>query len=577
MIQKIDSRRLQKYILAYSILSMFVISVIVALVSIITLYNRLEVAEEDNLIHALKVRTMVIEEYLSRIKDIAFQITSRTEMARKLELYNEGRIGRREFVTYTRARLLEAMSLPEDVLGITRLDARGEPVVTVGMPIPRQQWPVPAEHSREALIYGEGKGYILVGTPILGDRSARIGTDIVIFGVSTLQRVAEDYSGLGQTGETILGIMKDDHAQLFFPLRENRRGMPVAVSRDSSIGAAMDQATLKKVGIITSSNPHGDPTITAYGPIRDTPWAILVRISDDEFYSTINRMIVVIASVITGLILLSTYGVLLLLRPLTGRMLIHTDDLKRQVEESRWDQEALRESQERLQQLSHHVLQIQENEYKFISRELHDNIAQSLNAVKMRLERLERDAAMGLTEQRREIRANVSQLRRISQEVRNLSKQMRPEILDELGLIAALESYIRDFQQRSGIQTEFYDKTTPKSLQPNVETHLYRIVQEALSNVSKHARASYVVIRLEERDHSLSLQIMDNGVGFSLDQVSKSRSVPQGIGLISIQERTNLLRGTFEIISEPGNGTKIAVRVPLPEPNELSAPQAMAG
>jgi signal transduction histidine kinase len=236
-----------------------------------------------------------------------------------------------------------------------------------------------------------------------------------------------------------------------------------------------------------------------------------------------------------------------------------------QITERKRAEEALQDTLKRLQQLSHHILQIQENEYQFISRELHDNIAQSINAVKMRLERLGRDATLGLSELRLETHTAVSQLRKISQEVRNLSKHMRPEILDELGLIATLESYIKDFQRMTGIQTEFIFEKTDKQIPPNLETHLYRIVQEALNNAAKHAHASYAVIRLEEIEKDLFLSIMDNGIGFSWDQSVKSGKSPKGIGLISIQERVNLLKGTIDVVSSPGNGTQIAVRVPLSE------------
>jgi PAS domain S-box-containing protein len=239
--------------------------------------------------------------------------------------------------------------------------------------------------------------------------------------------------------------------------------------------------------------------------------------------------------------------------------------LQEQIVERQRAEEALQVALKKLQQLSHHILQIQENEYKLISRELHDNIAQSINAVKMELERLDRDATLGPGELRKEIRGVVTHLKGVSQAVRKLSKQMRPEILDELGLTATLGSYIKDFQRLTGIHTEFIDDTTDKPLPPNLETHLYRIVQEALSNIAQHARATRAVIRLEENDDELFLSIMDDGVGFSRDQsVVKGRGI-QGIGLISIQERTTLLNGSIEISAGHGIGTQISVRVPIAE------------
>jgi len=159
----------------------------------------------------------------------------------------------------------------------------------------------------------------------------------------------------------------------------------------------------------------------------------------------------------------------------------------------------------------------------------------------------------------------VAQLKKISQEVRNLSKQKRPEILDELGLTATLDSYIKDFQKLTGIRMKFINKTTDKLIPANLAVHLYRIVQESLNNIAQHARATQVVVRLEEVGKELHLSIKDNGVGFSLEHSVKEEKGLHGIGLISIQERANLLNGTIEIISSPGNGTTIAVRVPRAE------------
>lgn len=237
--------------------------------------------------------------------------------------------------------------------------------------------------------------------------------------------------------------------------------------------------------------------------------------------------------------------------------------LREEIAERQRAEEALQHTLEKLRQLSHHILEMQENEYRSVSRELHDNIAQIINAVKMRLERLDRDGTLDLAEYRQEIHASVSELRRISRDVRNLAKQMRPEILDELGLIATLESYVKDFQRRTGIQTNFISKITEKLLPPKLETHLYRIVQEALNNVEKHARASYAVIRLEEVKKEVFLTITDNGIGIRWDQIAKAENVPHGIGLLSIRERANLMKGTTEFISSPKSGTQIKIRIPL--------------
>ena len=236
--------------------------------------------------------------------------------------------------------------------------------------------------------------------------------------------------------------------------------------------------------------------------------------------------------------------------------------LQQQLIERKLAEGALAHTMGHLQRLSQHILQLQEDEYRVLSRELHDNVAQSIFAVKMRLERVVMEAGSARAPHRQELQAIVSQLRKISQEVRLLSKQLRPEILDELGLIPAIQSYVDEFQRMSGIQTEFHCREPKTSLPADRETHLYRIVQQGLSNVAKHARASYVIVRFDAIGQDVVLSILDNGIGFAWSTSAAASEAGHGVGLTNIHERVNLLHGHIEIESSPGNGTKIVVRVP---------------
>lgn len=236
--------------------------------------------------------------------------------------------------------------------------------------------------------------------------------------------------------------------------------------------------------------------------------------------------------------------------------------LHQQLMERKLAEGALAHTMEHLQRLSQHILQLQEEEYRVLSRELHDNVAQSIFAVKMRVERVVMEAGSARTPHRQELQAIVAQLRTISHEVRRLSKQLRPEILDELGLIPAIQSYIDEFQRLSGIQTEFCCHLTETALRADRETHLYRIVQEGLSNVAKHARASYVIVRFEAIGQDVVLSILDNGMGFVWSPSAAASDAGHGVGLTNIHERVRLLHGYLDIESSPGNGTKIVVSVP---------------
>ncbi len=230
---------------------------------------------------------------------------------------------------------------------------------------------------------------------------------------------------------------------------------------------------------------------------------------------------------------------------------------------------ALNQSNIRLEQLSRHMIQIQEDQYKMISRELHDSIGQSLSAVRLYLEKIGKDVAARaggeLSRQREEIEQCVSHLRDISRHIRQLSRGMRPEVLDELGLTAALQSFVKDFESRTGIETLLVNELGKRPFPAEVGIHLYRVVQEALNNVYRHAQAKHVRVSLKAQQDELNLSIEDDGTGFAAASLEEGQRSAKGIGLINIQERANLLNGRAEIISSRQRGTRVVIRIPLPK------------
>lgn len=334
MANKSISERLQNSIVIYSALGILVIGVIIASMSIIPLFNRLKKDQDRNLLFAVKTRTLIVEEYLSRAKDVALQVTSRTKAREKLEAYNKSEVSRDEFVNFSEGILVDALQKSKEVEGISRLDRKGNLVVQVGLPIPEKLWPVPHEGSREVLIYGPvtlgSESYLVVGAPILDRQSRRVGTDIILFKTTRLQQIVEDYTGLGETGETVLGAAGDDRVQLFFPLRGNKGGAPEGFPKNSPLGLAFEKSFRKEAGILKSSD---SPEVIAYGPIQNSKWGIIVKMNKGELYAPVNRQVVVIGSIIVVLILLGTSGMVVLLRPLAGKMIIHTEELQREIQE----------------------------------------------------------------------------------------------------------------------------------------------------------------------------------------------------------------------------------------------------
>jgi signal transduction histidine kinase len=218
-----------------------------------------------------------------------------------------------------------------------------------------------------------------------------------------------------------------------------------------------------------------------------------------------------------------------------------------------------REYQVRLRQMSSQVLTAQEEERKRIARELHDDTAQALTSVLVRLRLLERS----LEDER--LRRGLAELRDLTgatlEGVRRLAIDLRPPMLDDLGLEAALQSLVQDFSQRWLIRATFTSSRFGR-LPAEVELVLYRIVQEALSNVARHANASQVLVRLTRRGRTLRLLVEDDGCGFDVEATKHSRE--SGLGLFGMEERLALVGGALRVESTVGGGTRVSAEVPLP-------------
>ena len=215
----------------------------------------------------------------------------------------------------------------------------------------------------------------------------------------------------------------------------------------------------------------------------------------------------------------------------------------------------------RLEALSTRVARAQEEERGRIARELHDGLGQALTAIKLNL----RTASKSLADEAgaREKLARVERLADESlDELRRLAFDLHPPALDTLGLAAALISYARSFKEHSGLAVTVEAEESDSRLPLEVEIALYRISQEALTNISKHSRASQAIVRLERERDGVALVIKDNGVGFDAGRPAQGDSVPGGLGLLSMERRAEELGGRCRIISQPGQGTTIIVTVP---------------
>lgn len=221
------------------------------------------------------------------------------------------------------------------------------------------------------------------------------------------------------------------------------------------------------------------------------------------------------------------------------------------------------QTQQMRQLLLHQLLTTQEDERRQIARELHDQLGQDLTALLLEIKALERAAVAGTAVANRVTQVQQVALQ-ISAEVRTLALQLHPPALEHLGLLATLASYVEEWSARALIPVEVH--TTGLDgvrLPPQLEIALYRLVQECLTNILKHAQATDVSLIIERHANLVQLTVEDDGVGFDVAAAQQGAHTARRLGLIGMQERVAQLGGTWSIESEPGRGTTIIVRIPL--------------
>jgi len=216
----------------------------------------------------------------------------------------------------------------------------------------------------------------------------------------------------------------------------------------------------------------------------------------------------------------------------------------------------LAHSRHELQELSTRLVDAQETERRSISRELHDEVGQALGLLLLDAGRLSKQLATG-DEMAQEIVQRIKTLaERTLQEVRNISLLLRPSMLDDLGLVAAVEWYAREMSRRGEIEVEVRSENVTEDLTDDVKLCVYRVVQEALNNAQRHAHAKNVVVELAQAAGAIRVKIVDDGSGFDAKRT-------RGMGLLGMEERVKRLGGRITVASQPGAGTTIEAELPL--------------
>lgn len=592
------SERLKRRLFWYSAAALLILAVGVGLATVTPLSARLKQAEEAGLAHIAETRALAVGEWYRRACDLAWQVTSRTRIREELEAYNSGKITLEQIADFTRPKLADAMNLSKEVVGITRLDAQNRPVTSVGLRVPLDI-PPPAKRASRSLslsaplLLGRTR-CIIIAAPILNRQSMRVGTDLVAVDISILLDIVYKTEEIRGGGKVRLGYRTPGGIALFpDPSRP--------VGRDQLVQGrkGLERALAGQSGIVVS----GD-SVTAYTPVHGSGWGLIVGADARKLYGPIRARLLSLLGYTAAIYALCLLGLWIFLRPLTGKLLLHASELESEIEAKTTSlkaelaarqsaEQALQEAhqkledrvEERTRELAHANRQLRTMHQKLeaehrqrkalskelinllegvrldVARELHDHTGQLLTTLRLDLQSALQSMPSASDSCRIQLQNAAEKVNWVQRDIKSISKGLRPDTLEYLGLLPALEALLDEFRNSTGLQIYFFHNEVPKRFDSHKELALYRIAQEALNNVVKHASAKAVHVNLVFRPPSLSLTVEDDGVGFDPMATAESTKVTGSLGLTLMKERMVQLEGDFSLESNPGSGTQILAEI----------------
>jgi len=363
--------------------------------------------------------------------------------------------------------------------------------------------------------------------------------------------------------------------------------------------------------------PLGHPHVMAFAPLKLAPWGVAVGGDEDETFAGVRRLRLGLALLgactLAGVWIVTLVGTRRLVQPVQrlteaaqriasgdldtplhvseggeiGAMAAALEQMRRLLlanikELAAWNEtlearvaertQELRRQQALTQQLLRRVINAQEEERARLSRELHDEIGQSLTAVRISLDHVAKSLPPGQLEPQKRLKRTRMLTEQTLADLRRIIAALRPGVLDQLGLVPAL-GWVADHTLRPlGLTVTIDADELQGRLPGEIETILFRIAQEAMSNVARHSGAKHLSIRLWRTDDQVAMTLTDDGCGFDVAAVTAAEERGRGLGLASMQERASLAGGQVTIESAPGKGTTVRVVVPLPDEVQKAQP-----
>jgi signal transduction histidine kinase len=366
----IPSDSVRRSILVYSIVMLLVATVAVAVSGIFPLYRQLRSANEDKILSLTRARAATARIFLLDAEESARQLAGRTGLRLKLEEYGKGDCSREEIAHYVQLSLYDAVANSPGIKGVLCLDAQGRPLARAGVEVPEEvvaSAPSGKEfHQISALpLRLANTVYLLMRVPVRGGENQLVGWQVVIHGINELRAKFDEGIDIGESEETILGWFPDDKAEVFFRVGDSGLSQTAEASQ---IDHCLQLANAGQRGMLRIPTTKA-PFVLAYAPVPGTGWALCINETENALLDELHRLIDNLIFLVAIILLAGIAGMVLLLRPLAGKLIIRTQDMERQILQRTED---LRREREQLLRLTKQVKAVNEELDAFTRTAAHD-------------------------------------------------------------------------------------------------------------------------------------------------------------------------------------------------------------
>jgi len=387
----------------------------------------------------------------------------------------------------------------------------------------------------------------------------------------------EHYTGFGETGEFTLSKNEGDKIVFLLSHRHYDLDKPKPVSIKSKLAEPMRLALSGQSGTVVGLDYRGETVLAAHEPVGELNLGIVAKIDLKEIRSPFVKAGMTAGLFTLIVVLIGTSLFIQISNPIIKKLEYRAIEfeklnveMKQEIEDRKRAKDALRQAHDELERrvaertselrnLSSKLLVAHEEERKRIGRDLHDGLAQTLSAIKFGIENALSQMNQGnLSEVKKSLDSLVTISQETVEEVRRVSRNLRPSILDDLGLLPTISWICQEIGTLySGLNIEKQIEIEENDIPDSLKIIIFRVLQEALSNTAKHSQANLVCLSLKRTNRSIELTIDDDGIGFDFEKVISEKDTKKGLGLVSMRERTELSDGWFSVKSQRGAGTTV--------------------